>query len=73
MIFNAYLKFEEAMLDHEDEDSDDDEDDEDEGSDSAENLVDQVDMLLNFTYRDIDQEEDEEEPAEKLKLTKEEK
>ena len=56
VIFNAYLKFEEAMLDHEDDESEDDEDDEDNdsGSESAENLVDQVEMLLDFTYRDID-------------------
>ena len=74
VIFNAYLKFEEAMLDQDDEDSEDDE--EAEGgsdSDSAENLTDQVDMLLDFTYRDIEREESEDESARRVKLTKDEK
>ena len=74
MIFNAYLKFEEAMLDHDDDDSEDEgEQDSGSDSDSAENLVDQVEMLLNFTYRDIEQEEKEDGSAGKVTLTKEEK
>ena len=52
VIFNAYLKFEEAMLEVPDED-DDDEDSPD-GSDSEEeSLADQVDALLDWTFRDI--------------------
>ena len=59
MIFNAYVKFEEAMLEHNEVDnnaySDDDEeqDEDEEGSESEENLADQVNMLLDFTFRDV--------------------
>ena len=73
LIFNAYLKFEEAMLDHENQE--DESEDEEEDSEEGDDLADQVDMLLNFTYRDID-EQDGDEDTEKddpVKLTKEEK
>mmetsp|Transcript_11599 Transcript_11599/g.15715 ORF Transcript_11599/g.15715 Transcript_11599/m.15715 type:complete len:131 (-) Transcript_11599:1453-1845(-) len=51
VIFNAYLKYEEAMLEMPDQS--DDEDARGEDSDSEESLADQVDALLDFTFRDI--------------------
>ena len=73
LIFNAYLKFEEAMLDHENQE--DESEDEQEDSEEGDDLADQVDMLLNFTYRDIDEQDGDEgtEKDDPVKLTKEEK
>ena len=52
VIFNAYVKFEEAMLEHAEVDSGSEEDVEDESEESEENLESQVDMLLDFTFRE---------------------
>ena len=54
VIFNAFVKFEEAMLEVSDDEGSDD-DDEDEANDSGsseESLADQVDALLDWTFRD---------------------
>ena len=55
-IFNAYIKFEEAMLEIEDESSGSSESDSDiESEDSeAEELAEQIDMLLQFTFKNIE-------------------
>ena len=50
MIFNAYLKFEEAMLEVPD---DDDDGDLEESESEEESLEDQVDALLDWTFRDM--------------------
>lgn len=75
VIFNAYVKFEEAMLEHsEDLDSEDDQGEDDEGSESEENLADQIDMLLDFTFRDQPEKQRKEDVEPKFKkFTKEEK
>lgn len=56
MIFNAFVKFEEAMLEHNNDNAgdseDDDESDEEDGESSEESLEGQIDMLLDFTFRD---------------------
>ena len=78
VIFNAYVKFEEAMLEHDGdhyEDSDEEEENaEDEASDSEENLADQVDMLLDFTFREVPEKQSKEGEEPKFKkFSKEEK
>ena len=78
VIFNAYVKFEEAMLEHDGdniEDSDEEQEVDDEASESEENLADQVDMLLDFTFKDVPEKQaDSEEPPPKFKkFSKEEK
>lgn len=50
VIFNAYLKFEEAMLEVPD---DDDDSDVEESESEEESLEDQVDALLDWTFRDM--------------------
>ena len=56
-IFNAYIKFEEAMLEIESESSSEESDSNNESEDSeAEELAEQIDMLLQFTFKNIESE-----------------
>jgi len=75
IIFNAYMKFEEAMLDLDIEDSSSDESEGDKNSSDSEeeSLSSQIDMLLDFTYKDIPGRNQESEDDGEGKLTKEDK
>ena len=75
VIFNAYVKFEEAMLEHaelnpESESSEEEEDDEES---SGLNLEEQVDMLLDFTFREFPEKCQKDEEPKFKKFTKQEK
>jgi len=48
IIFNAYMKFEEGILEVEQSDSE-----EEESSEEEEDIGDQIDALLDYTYKDI--------------------
>jgi len=52
VIFNAFVKFEEAMLEVSDDEGSDDDGDDENSESSEENLADQVDALLDWTFRD---------------------
>lgn len=75
VIFNAYLKFEEAMLEVPETAMDQDDSQDDSESDE-ESLADQVDALLDWTFRDVPEKQqaegDDSEPKFKS-FTKEEK
>jgi hypothetical protein len=66
------MKFEEAMLELDIEDSSSDESEEDKNSDESEeeSLSSQIDMLLDFTYKDIPERKEAEEDDGEGKLTR---
>lgn len=47
IIFNAYMKFEEQMIDAENEEQEDSEEEEDEGVEA------QIEALVDFTFKDL--------------------
>lgn len=73
IIFNAYMKFEEAMLELDVEDSSSSESEENSDESEEESLSSQIDMLLDFTYKDIPERSQENEEDNTAKLTKEDK
>ena len=72
IIFNAFVKFEEAMLEHNEIVDSEDEESEQESA-SEESLDAQVEMLLDFTFRDVPEKKAKNEEPKFKKFTKEEK